>query len=203
MFGQPEYDPRMTPQVVTVQEGHPHGPDVSYPLVLLSRVGRDDHGTLNVEALTDNAEIVEHHESDMDWVTSLGGLYMFGYHSNLVCLPERIDVLRQMVRYAKSRDVWITIAGDVAVWWKARSKVSAVVSQTSEDVLSLSVRNAGTEPVDGVTLLIRLPKAPGAVNIESSSPDLSIRHDLEKDELKLYVDDLKGDATEAYTITLQ
>jgi peptidoglycan/xylan/chitin deacetylase (PgdA/CDA1 family) len=204
MFGQPEYDPRMTPQIVTVPEGDSQGPNVSSPLVLLSRVGRDDHGTLNVEALTDNAEILEQHKSDMDWVTGLGGLYMFGYHSNLICLPERIDVLRQMVRYAKSRDVWITTAGDVAVWWKARSKVSAEVSRPSEDVLSLSVRNAGTEPVDGVTLMVRLPRAPGAVNIESNSPGLpSIRHDLEGDELKLYVDDLKGDGAETYTITLQ
>ncbi len=204
IFGQPGYDPRMTPQLVGVLNGDSRETILNNPLVLLSRVGRDDHGTLNIEALTDNAVILERHRSDMDWVTGLGGLYIFGYHSNLVCLPEHIDVLRQMIRYAKSLDVWITTAGDAAAWWKTRSSVSAEVSVSSEDVLSLSVRNTGTETVDDVTLVVQLPRTPGAVEIETDSLDIPpLRHDLAGSELRVHIDALKGAAVEAYTVTLR
>jgi peptidoglycan/xylan/chitin deacetylase (PgdA/CDA1 family) len=201
VFGQPEYNPRMMPELYTVPRDPSLGLDEDKTLVLLPRAVRDDHTTLVVEAHGDNDTIFEEHRLDMERVYGLGGLCMFGYHSNLVCLPERVEVLSRMVRYAKSLDLWLTTAKDVARWWKSKADVSVDLAQGKDGTIVLSVRNAGTETIDDVSIVVYLPGATGEVKITSNSSEIgSPRHTVEGQRLAVHLGALAGETMESYTV---
>jgi len=203
VFGQPEYNPRMMPQLYRVEEDPSHGLYEEKTLVLLPRAVRDDHTTLVVEALEENDAVFEAHRSDMERVYSLSGLCMFGYHSNIICLPERVEILSRLIRYAKTLDLWLTTAGDVARWWRMREGVSVEVTRREDGGMDLTVKNAGAEAVDGISAVVYLPSAASEVRITCDSPDTPPpRHILEGEKLIVYFDSVEADTLKSYTLEI-
>jgi hypothetical protein len=156
-----------------------------------------------VEALDTNDEIFEQHRHDMKRVYDLSGLCMFGYHSNLLCLPERVEILSRMIRYAKTLDLWLTTAGDIARWWRIRSGVSAALTGGDDGRIVLSVRNAGGKPAKGVALVVYLPGVASDVRLTGNSPDIPApRLTIRGERLIVYLDVVEPDAVNTYEIEL-
>jgi hypothetical protein len=203
IFGQPEYSPRMMPELVLIPRDPSHGLDEERTLVLIPRAVRDDHSTLVVEERKDNDDIFRQHRSDMERVYQMSGLCMFGYHSNLLCLPERVDVLSDMIGYAKTLDLWLTTAGGVADWWRKRSSVSAAVTMGPAGTRLVSARNQGIEALEGVSVVVYLPRKSSQVQIASESVDVPMpEHTLEGDRLVVHIEKLEAGSVQTYAVEL-
>ncbi len=204
VFGEAgDYEPVIVPQLVIVEKDPSLGLPEEKSLVIIRRIVTDDHMALVVDSLTDNEEILRRHRSDLDWIYGLSGLYMFPYHSNLYCLPERVEVLARMVRYAKTLDLWLATALDVSRWWRLREKVSTKIRSISGDRLLLSVQNDNSEPVTNLSVAVYLPRQPKAVQVKSGFPDVSPpAYDLEQSKLVIHPVTVKPNSIQTYTITL-
>ncbi len=199
-----DYEPVVVPELATIEGNPSEGLSREDSLVIIRRNVRDDHMALVIDSLTDNEEILRLHKLDLDWIYSLSGLYMFPYHSNLYCLPERVEILAGMAKYAKSLDLWLATAGDVSRWWKTRGKISAEIHSISNSRLLLSVENRNSEPVADLSVNVYLPSPPRTVEMKSGFPHIPPpQHKLEQSKLVVYPDTLEPHSMQTYTITLQ
>ncbi len=195
---------QQAPEVLTVALNSPEGQAEEIPMVIIPRLVNDDYNTLAIDSLEKNDEIIAVHIKDLNRVYKLSGLYMFAYHSQLYCLPERIEVLSSMAKYAKTLDLWFATVGQVADWWLKRSKVSAEISWATYRSLTLKAQNSNSEPVKKASITVYLPGAPDGVEIVSDSPDNpSPDYLLEGEKLVLFTGSLEPSSTRTYTITLQ
>jgi peptidoglycan/xylan/chitin deacetylase (PgdA/CDA1 family) len=203
IFGQPNFV-QVAPETLTVEFDLPDNPAQRKTLVVIPRVVRDDHNALTAEALTDNTEILKRYITDLDRIYKLNGLYMFAYHSNLLCLPERSEVLEGMAKYAKTLDLWFATCGQVADWWARWVNVTTEIKWSSYRSLSLKAVNSNPEPVADISITVYLPGAPDGVEIQVDSPEAqSPDYFLEKSKLVVFADTLDPSSTQTYTITLQ
>ena len=203
IFGQPNYEPLVVPELLTVREDPSEGLSRKEPLVIIRRVVADDYAALVRDSLTDNEEILRLHKSDLDWIYDLSGLYVFAYHSNLYCLPDRVDILLRMVKYAKTLDLWFATAGDVSRWWRLREKVSTGIHSISQDRLLLSVENLSSESVTNLSVIVYLRRTPKTAEIRSNSSDIpSPNHWLEESKLVVHIESLQPNSVQTYTIKL-
>jgi len=192
------------PGTFTVALNSPEGPAREIPMVVIPRLVNDDYNTMVINALETNDQILGVHLEDLNRVYKLSGLYMFAYHSQYYCLPERIEVLSSMAKYAKTLDIWFATVGQVADWWLKRLNMSAEIDWATYRSLTLKITNSNPEPVTNSSLTVYLPGAPDGVEIVSDSPGSpSPDYFLEKDRLVLFPHTLEPNSTRTYTITLQ
>jgi peptidoglycan/xylan/chitin deacetylase (PgdA/CDA1 family) len=195
---------QQAPGVFNVALNSPESNVREIPMVVIPRLVKDDYSTMITEALDKNEDILAAHIKDLNRVYKLSGLYMFAYHSQYYCLPERIEVLSSMAKYAKTLDLWFATVGQVSDWWLKRSKISTEIDWATYRSLTLKVGNSNPEPVSNASVKVYLPGAPDGVEIVSDSPENpSPDYFLEKDRLILFPHALEPNSTRTYTITLQ
>jgi peptidoglycan/xylan/chitin deacetylase (PgdA/CDA1 family) len=127
-------------------------------LALLPRTGDDDFGVLAPGQAQDTKSTAALLENEFGWIHELGGLYALSYHSQLMSRPEHLPALAHLARtIASDSTVWITTADAIANWWKKRSVVQTSARMVGANRVDITVRNRGTEPVDGGVVRVNLP----------------------------------------------
>ena len=93
-------------------------------LILLGRVSEDDFEILSRDQIRDRHKMSQLLVHQVGEIVAYRGLYMFSYHSHMFSQKELVPVLRALAdKLSRSKSVWTTSAGEVARWWRARSKV--------------------------------------------------------------------------------
>lgn len=129
-------------------------------LVLFGRVAHDDFSAIGPRGTRDPSELADVLLADFRKVRALGGLYLLSYHSQLMSRAELVPSLARLARaIAADDEVWLTTAGEVAAWWRARAGVEVSVHLRSPDALVVTIRNRGGEAVDGATIRVVLGDA--------------------------------------------
>ena len=93
-------------------------------LILLGRVSEDDFEILSRDQIRDRNKMSHLLVQQVGEIVAYRGLYMFSYHSHMFSQKELVPVLRVLAdKLSRTKSVWTTSAGEVARWWRARSKV--------------------------------------------------------------------------------
>jgi hypothetical protein len=99
---------------------------------------------------------------------ALGGLYLLSYHSQLLARPELVPALARLARsIVADSAVWVTTAGDVAAWWRARSQLVVTaqerVASRGARFIDVRVTNRSPMAVNGAVIRVDLPASASAV----------------------------------------
>lgn len=134
-------------------------------LVAFAKTARGDEEVVRRFGLRDTSFQLYTYREDIDRVLFLGGIYTLLLHSDLQCRPEYAGIIRNLVRYLRSKNVLVASAEDLADWWisknalevscKVRSKrrIAVVISNPSDAVIANAVVQVNVNKgVSGVTL---------------------------------------------------
>ncbi|MDP9349489.1 MAG: polysaccharide deacetylase family protein [Gemmatimonadota bacterium] len=152
----------------------PYGPD---SLVLLPRVVDDDFEVLNRSKERNRGAMTWRLLEQVEDVVAFRGVYMFSYHSHMFSQPDLLPVVRAFAKGLKEvPGIWITQAGEVARWWRARA---AVRVDPAADGSSVELTSTGTGIFEGGVLLVDLPSGQQRrLSVPPLAPGASVRMPL-------------------------
>lgn len=142
-----------------------------WPLLRLVRMGDDDL-SLSPLGLTglDQDWIVQRVQADADVIAALGGLYVFGYHSQGLSAPEYSNVLARLVQNWQAKRAWIATGTDLTNWWLRRQQLSVAASTADKGAVRLTVNYTGRDPIHGVVLSIYCPAETPTFTVATAIP---------------------------------
>jgi hypothetical protein len=94
-----------------------------------------------------------------------GGLYNLVYDPELLGSPGNISTLQDLVRDAKSKNMWIASGDSVAHWWRLKRAINAAVEQRSPSRIFVRISNDNGSTAKEVTVSIALGRSVAAVNV--------------------------------------
>ena len=126
-------------------------------IVLLGRANVDDFDAASLAARGSLDEVVKEYLSEYQKVRALGGVYLLSYHSQLLARPELVPALTRIARRIHADTaVWLTTAGEVVEWWRARAAVTARAKRIDPRTLRVDLRNTGRDTVRGLVARVTL-----------------------------------------------
>lgn len=157
-------------------------------LVRLIRMGDDDL-SLSPLGLTglDQDWVVQRVLADADVLTSLGGLYVFSYHSQGLSAPEYAPALGRLVQTWQDNHAWVATGADIANWWLKRQELSVGSAASGDGTTRLNVRYTGAEPIEGVVLNVYGPSGVAGVSINAvaGAPKPAVEPDPDRARVRL------------------
>jgi peptidoglycan/xylan/chitin deacetylase (PgdA/CDA1 family) len=131
-------------------------------LVLIGRINDDDFAVMPLAAHGGVNAVSQALIEDFRRTRALGGLYLLSYHSQLLARPELVPALARLARtIVADSAVWVTTAGEVAAWWRARSQLVVTaqesVGTTGGRLIDVRVTNRSAMPVNGAVIRVDLP----------------------------------------------
>lgn len=128
------------------------------PLVQFPLLNKDDIKIIVEPRLYDNSLILQEYITDIDNIFSLGGLYMFNFHSHVLTADRHIEVIRDIINYIRPLNVWQASCAEIARWWKMRDSVDFRVARKSADFIEIEVLNNDRENIaEGISFTVRFP----------------------------------------------
>ena len=94
-----------------------------------------------------------------------GSLYNLIYSPDLLGSPERLGVLRSIVRRLKQENFWIASGDSIAFWWRIHKGINADVEQRSPSRIFVRVSNDNGSTAQKATVSIALGRAVTSVNV--------------------------------------
>ncbi|RZN34679.1 MAG: hypothetical protein EFT35_09200 [Methanophagales archaeon ANME-1-THS] len=105
-------------------------------------------------------DVVSTWKTLIDLTVANDDLCLFLWRSEKVGMPEYIDELVNVSKYAQSKGMTFTTPYEIAKHFKLLQNVSALVSKDENEVLIL-VKNSNNEPINGVTFVVEMPRIHG------------------------------------------
>lgn len=134
-------------------------------ILIITKTARDDYEVVKKYGLT-NPEFQRYtYEEDIDRILFEGGLYVFKVHTEYQLQPQYASVIRDVLRYAKSKKMWITSLKELQEWWKRKHQVEIRYESRSKRRTSIEFTNPGNELVRGLVVEVNLNKKVKNVDI--------------------------------------
>ncbi|MEW6702198.1 MAG: hypothetical protein AB1298_05720, partial [Bacteroidota bacterium] len=137
------------------------------PIIIITKTARDDYEVVRNYGLV-NPEFQRYtYEEDIDRVLFEGGLYVFKVHTEYQLLPQYAQVIRDVLRYAKNKNMWITSLKELQLWWMRRQGVEVRYETRSKRRIAVELTNPRNERVEKLVVQVNFNKK--IKNIEVSS----------------------------------
>jgi len=136
-------------------------------VISITKTARDDYEVIRDFGLTQQEFQLYTYKEDVDRVLFEGGLYVFKVHSEYQCQPQNINVLSDLIKYIKSKDVWIASGNEIYNWWIKKNKVEMRIEPRGESRVTVSISNPGNQKLEEIMVEIDLQMS--VTNIEISS----------------------------------
>lgn len=115
-------------------------------VVVLPRLMKDDYNVFVQDGAMRSHHLTEAFLGGADKIRSLGGFAALAVHTQIVGTGSRLDAIRVMADTARAQgDWWIARGGEVAAWWKQRSRVGLTFQGPAGDELA---EDPGQDPED-------------------------------------------------------
>jgi hypothetical protein len=137
------------------------------PLVAFTKTARGDDEVVGEFGLTDTSYQLYTYQEDVDRVLFHGGIYVLKIHSNLQCRPEYAPVLTNLVQYLRSKNFWVSTAGDLTRWWLTKSALEISVRARSKRRIGLVVSNPSGSAIQNAVVQVYVNKPVSHVIITS------------------------------------
>jgi hypothetical protein len=136
-------------------------------LVAFAKTARGDDDVVRKFGLRDTSFQLYTYKEDIDRVLFLGGIYTLLLHADLQCRPEYAGILRDIVRYLRSKNVFVAPAEELARWWTARSALEVSCKVRSKRRLALVISNPSDATVANAVVQVNINKTVSGVTITS------------------------------------
>ncbi len=173
------------------------------PVFLVTKTARDDKQIIVQYGLTDLEYQKYTYKEDIDRILFEGGLYVMKFHNNLQFKPEYITIIKDLIDYVRSKNIWFTSITNLVDWWKKQSGIELRYDTRSKRRIAVEVSNHEEYTTDKFIVQIFINK--NVTNIEVSAdmihtPIPQYEFDSSKNVLYLYVNNLKADETRTFLV---
>jgi peptidoglycan/xylan/chitin deacetylase (PgdA/CDA1 family) len=136
-------------------------------VISITKTARDDYEVIRDFGLTQQDFQLYTYKEDVDRVLFEGGLYVFKVHTEFQCQPQNISVLRDLLKYIKTKKMWVASGNEIYNWWVKKNKVEMRIESRGESRVTVSISNPGMEKLKEIMLEIDLQMT--VTNLEVSS----------------------------------
>ncbi len=157
------------------------------PLMIITKTARDDYEIVKNYGLT-NPDFQRYtYEEDVDRILFEGGLYVFKVHTEYQLQPQYASVVRDILRYAKNKNIWITSLNGLKAWWNKREGVEVRYDSRSPRRIAVELNNPSDKVTENIVVQINLNKKVKNISISSDILNTPIpRYELKNDSQTLF-----------------
>lgn len=137
------------------------------PILIITKTARDDLEIVRNYGLTNTEYQLYTYEEDVDRILFEGGLYVLKVHSEYQLQPQYVSVIRDIIRYAKNKKMWVTSIGELKNWWSRRGGIEVRYEARSQRRISVEFTNPSENRTEELVVQINLNKK--VKNLEVSS----------------------------------
>lgn len=157
------------------------------PIMIITKTARDDYEIVKNYGLT-NTEFQRYtYEEDVDRILFEGGLYVFKVHTEYQLQPQYASVVRDILRYAKNKNIWITSLSGLKSWWNKREGVEVRYDSRSPRRIAVELNNPSDKVTENIVVQINLNKKVKNISVSSDILNTNIpRYELKNDSQTLF-----------------
>lgn len=171
------------------------------PIMIITKTARDDYEVIKNYGLTSTDFQRYTYEEDVDRILFEGGLYVFKVHSEYQLQPQYAPVIRDVLRYAKNKNMWITSLRELQAWWRRRQGVEVRYETRSKRRIAVEFTNPNDKPTDELVVQVNLNKKVKNIDVSSDIINTKIpRYELRNDGQTIYFYLEKMDAHETRSL---
>lgn len=127
-------------------------------ILAFTKTARDDYEIIRNYGLAEPEFQSYTYKEDINRLLFEGGLYMLKIHSDYQMRPEYVGVVRDLIRYMKSKNIWITTPSEIRNWWITRNQVEISTDVRSAKRVAIEITNPGNYAVSGIEVYVSLNK---------------------------------------------
>lgn len=165
------------------------------PVVSFHRTVRDDYEIIQQYGLTDSTFQLATYIDDVNNVDFLGGLYILRIHPEYQCRSEYISVVSELVKYIRSKNIWLTTPEAVRDWWVSKNALEVHHEIRSNRRIVLEISNAGGADIRDCVIQVEFNKMVERVVLSSDIIGTQIPHyvfDAAQETLNINLSKLKA-----------
>lgn len=173
------------------------------PIISITKTARDDYEIIRDLGLTQTEFQLYTYKEDADRLLFEGGLYVIKLHTDFQCKGEYVNVVSDLIKYMKSKNIWVTNAMDIYQWWIRKNKIEMRIEHRSDTRMAVTVSNPGVEYLDEFLVNINLQKPVSNIKISAEIIGTEIpkyRYDPAGKMLYLFIKKLKPNESRIYYI---
>lgn len=173
------------------------------PIMIITKTARDDYEVVRNYGLVNTNYQRYTYEEDVDRVLFEGGLYVFKVHTEYQLQPQYASVVRDVLRYATNKKIWIASLDDLQSWWVKRQGVEVRYETRSKRRIAVEFTNPRDEKVSELVVQVNLNKKVKNVEITSDIINTKIpRYKLgdDKQTIYFYLDKMEAHETRSLLV---
>ncbi|MBS3944288.1 MAG: hypothetical protein KGZ42_02220 [Melioribacter sp.] len=156
-------------------------------IMIITKTARDDIEIVKNYGLTNTDFQLYTYEEDIDRILFEGGLYVFKVHSEYQLQPQYSSVIRDVLRYAKSKNMWITSLNQLKDWWNRRQGVEVRYDTRSKRRVAIEFTNPSDNVTTELVVQVNLNKKVRNVNVSSDIINTKVpRYELKNEGQTIY-----------------
>ena len=175
-------------------------------MLVITKTARDDIEVVGKYGLTNTDFQRYTYEEDVDRLLFEGGLLVFKAHTRYQLQQQYINVIKDIINYARNNKVWLTSLPELQQWWLKRHGVEIIYETRSKRRIVVEINNPTEEKSEEITVQVNLNKP--VKNIEISSEIIGTtlpRYEFDEDTniLYLYLDELEANESRSYLVDFE
>ncbi|KAF0151169.1 MAG: hypothetical protein FD143_2204 [Ignavibacteria bacterium] len=176
------------------------------PIMIITKTARDDYEVVRNYGLV-NTEFQRYtYEEDVDRILFEGGLFVFKVHSQYQLQPQYASVIKDVIKYAKSKKLWLTSLNELQTWWNRKGSVEVRYEPRSKRRIAVELNNPKNEKTDALVVQVNLNKRVKNVDVSSDMINTKIpKHSLSEDGqiIYFYLDKMEPHETRSLIIDFE
>ena len=156
------------------------------PIMIITKTARDDYEVVRNYGLASTEFQRYTYEEDVDRVLFEGGLYVFKIHTEYQLQPQNASVIKDIIRYAKEKKMWLTSLKELQAWWNRKGGVE-VRYERSKRRIAVELNNPKDEATEALVVQVNLNKRVKNVEVSSDMINTKIpKHSVSADGQTIY-----------------
>ncbi len=176
------------------------------PIMIITKTARDDYEVVRNYGLV-NTEFQRYtYEEDVDRVLFEGGLFVFKIHSDYQLQSQYASVIKDVIKYAKSKKMWLTSLKELQEWWNKKSGVEVRYESRSKRRIAVELNNPKDNKTDAIVVQVNLNKRVKNIEVTSDMINTKIpKHNLSPDgqTIFFYLDKMEPHETRSLVVDFE
>jgi len=170
-------------------------------IMSMTKTARDDYEIIRDFGLIQPDFQFYTYQEDIDRLLFEGGLYLLKLHTDYQLKPEFTNVVKDVIRDLKSKNIWVTTASEIEKWYANRNYIEIKVNRRGRNRVAVIISNPGKETISGLILNINMNDDVKNLHISSELIGTApAKYQFNKDTkmVYMYLDNLKESESRTY-----
>jgi len=178
----------------------------SKDVFIITNTSRDDIVVIDEFGLTEPEFQKYTYFEDIDRIIFEGGLYVLKTHNNYLLKPQYRGIFKEIPKYMRSNNVWVTSVSELLEWWNSKSGVELKYEKRGKRRIVVEVSNHRFNIDEEFVVQVNFNKKVKNIKISTELINTQIptfEYDEKAQILYLYIKDLEADESRTFLIDFE